>query len=347
MSTIVLTGGGTAGHVMAHVAILDKLKQTFDRVCYVGSDGIEKTLMQDKVDYFTIPVVKYNRKFDLNNLLIPKKLAHSVSVATSVLKELAPNVIFSKGGYVSLPVMIAAHRLKIPVITHESDFSLGLTNKLQAKKCDMVLTTFEETSEKLTNGVFVGSPIRTELFNQNKSEALKLFGFTNDKPVLLVFGGSLGSKKINEALDQALIDLLADFQVLHLCGKGNMTNRAIDKGYKRTEYVSDMAKAYSVCDLAVSRAGSNSCCELMALKIPTLFIPLSKKVSRGDQIQNAEYFFKRKMCHILYEENLTSNALVNEIRLLYNDSEGLKKAINNYKHTYANDTIIQILSRYK
>lgn len=347
MNTIVLTGGGTAGHVMAHLAILEKLKERFDKVYYIGSDGIEKSLMQNKVEYFTIPTVKYNRKFDLNNLLIPKKLSDSVAVAKSILAKLSPNVIFSKGGYVSLPVMIAGSKLKIPIITHESDFSLGLTNKLQAKKCDMVLTTFEETAEKLANGLFVGAPIRNELFKLNKQNALSRFGFTKDLPVLLVFGGSIGSKKINQALNESITDLLTDFQILHICGKGNMNNCAFVKGYKQIEYASDMATVYSACDLAVARAGSNSCCELMALKIPTLFIPLSKKVSRGDQLQNAQYFFKRKMCHVLPEEELSPDTLANAIRSLYRSSAELKKAISGYKNTYANDTIVQILSQYK
>lgn len=346
MGSIVLTGGGTAGHCIPHLAILPLIHDSFDNVCYIGSkNGIESRLMSGATDYFPISTVKFKRSLSPENLLIPFRLLKAVSEAKKILKEIKPNVVFSKGGFVSLPVCIAARRLKIPVVAHESDLSLGLTNKITAKWCDSVLTTFPETALSVKNGRFVGAPIREELFYADKAAALKKFNLSPSKPVLLVIGGSSGSLALNKAVQDNLVKLLGSYQVLHICGRGHMPSCKTVSGYRVVEFVSDMAAAYKACDFAVSRAGSNAACELIALKIPTLFVPLSKAASRGDQLENAEKFRAKKLCRVLYEENLESDFL-QEVNRLYDSREQILAAMKREPSIIGNRKIAEILKAY-
>ena len=302
-------------------------------------------LVQDKgLLYYPIQTVKLDRGEFIKNLKIPAKLVKGVFDAKKILSEIKPNVVFSKGGYVGLPVTIASYKLKIPVIVHESDLSLGLANKIASKFCDYTLTTFEKTASSVKNGKFVGAPIRDELFSISKNDALLYYGFNNDKPLLLITGGSQGAKYINELTLSCLDELLKTFNVLHLVGKNNL--KGVNKqGYKELEFT-DMKYAYNATDICISRAGSNTAFELMALKIPTLFIPLPKGASRGDQIENAKYFNEQGLCYYIMQENLNEKIFLEKINELFFNKEKIIKNLINKNITSGNKKIFEILSAY-
>ncbi len=346
MKTIILTGGGTAGHCTPHFALINMLKKHFDNIYYIGSEnGIEKTLVKEKnIPYYEIPTVKLKRSLTLQNLKIPFLLAKSVNSAKKILKELKPDVVFSKGGFVGLPVTIASKKLKIPVIIHESDLSVGLANKIASKFSVCTLTSFEETAKKVKNGVFVGSPVREELFLGNKEKSLKVYNLSKNKPTLLVVGGSSGATAINNAVVQNLDLLLEKFNVLHVVGKGNLTN-VFKNNYCQTEFT-NMKDAYAVADICISRAGSNTLFELISLKIPTLVIPLPTLESRGDQIENAEYFYKKGLIRYLPQENLTRKTLIYEIDKLYEQRNVIINKIINAKVSDGNKKICDIICKY-
>ncbi len=346
MKTIILTGGGTAGHVIPHFALLDLLKKQFDAVYYIGSTGgIEEKLVKEKgLPFYSISCVKLVRNSFTKNVSLPFKFIKSISDAKKLLKQLNPSVVFSKGGYVGLPVTIAASKLKIPVIVHESDLSIGLSNKIASKFAKHVLTSFEETATTLKNGVHVGSPIRKELFEIPKQSAICRFSFKSDKPVLLITGGSLGAKAINERVIDILPTLLKDFYVIHVVGKGNLSNFS-HPDYKEIEFA-EMKYCYSACDFAISRAGSNTAFELLSLKKPTLFIPLPKGNSRGDQVDNANYFLSKNLAKVLPQENLTPKTLLSAVYNLVKDKDCLIANMNKFKKVNATQKILEILTKY-
>ncbi|MBE5756447.1 MAG: UDP-N-acetylglucosamine--N-acetylmuramyl-(pentapeptide) pyrophosphoryl-undecaprenol N-acetylglucosamine transferase [Clostridiales bacterium] len=344
MNNIVLTGGGTGGHCIPNVALLPYLK-SFDNVYYIGSTPIEKNIaIKNGLTYFNVPSQKLVRSFTLKNLSIPFTIIKGIKESKEVLKKLKPKVVFSKGGYVSFPVVVAARSLKIPVVLHESDYSIGLANKLSFKFCDKILTAFPETAKTIKNAEFVGNPIRKFNLNKNQTIYKKQLGL-DDKPTILVIGGSLGSKKINEVILSSLENLLPHFNVLHIVGKNNATNIS-KKGYVQLEFLDDIEKAYSLADVAISRAGANTLFELCSLKIPTLFIPLSNKVSRGDQIENARYFANKNMALTLMEEDLTKENLTEKIFYLYKNRFTFVKNLESLDLLGANQKIANILSSY-
>lgn len=319
MLSIVLTGGGTAGHVIPCLNLLPDLKEKFDKIYYIGShDGIESELVKKAgVDFYPITCVKLKRKLTAENLTIPFKLAKGISDAKKLLKKLNPSIVFSKGGYVALPVVIAAHKLKIPVVSHESDITAGLANKIASRYSLLTLTSFLETAKEFKNGLHVGCPLKKDLDGYDKRLALKEFGFDGTKPVLLAFGGSLGSIKLNNAILSALQRLKINFDVLHVTGKKNYDKYYKSNSYTPLPYVDDMRKAYSVADVIVSRCGANSAFEILSLSKPVVFIPLSKKESRGDQVLNAEYFMKNGCSYLLNEELLTDKSLYFAVNAVY------------------------------
>ncbi len=341
MATIVLTGGGSAGHCTPHLAILPYIKNHFDKIYYIGSEtGIEKEIIKkEKIEYFSIPCAKFKRKICIDNLIMPFKVLSGISAAGKVLDKLKPNVIFSKGGYVSVPTVIAAKKRKIPIIAHESDYTVGLANKICSKYCEKVLTSFPETAETLRNGEFIGSPIRNTLYKATKKSALENFGFSGKKPVLLVTGGSLGAKAINEALREDLSTLLKNYDIIHICGKGNLIDSVNCSGYYQTEYMQRIENAFAAADICVTRAGSNACFELLSLKKPCVFIPLPKGVSRGDQVLNAAYFEKLGLATVLQQDEMTSKSLRYYIDSTYKNR---KKLLDNFKKHPINDKSRQI-----
>lgn len=330
MGTIVLTGGGSAGHCTPHLALLPYLKEYFDKIYYIGSkNGIEKDIIEkENIPYFSVPCIKFKRKITLDNLSIPFVLHDGIKKAGKIIDQIKPDVVFSKGGYVSLPTVIACKKRKIPVIAHESDYTVGLANRISANYCKKILTAFPETAKNIKNGEYIGAPIRRELFNASKEKALLSFGFDGKKPVLTVIGGSLGAKKINEALRKALDELLPKFDVIHLCGKGNVLDKNKCKGYFQAEYISNIEDVFSVTDVCVSRAGSNALFELMSLKIPCVIVPLPKGISRGDQLLNALYFEKLGLVSVLYQNALTPYSLINYVNSVYANRFNIQRNFN-------------------
>ena len=322
---IILTGGGTAGHVTPNLALVPFLKKAGYDILYVGShSGIEKELAQrEGLPYRAVSTGKLRRYPSVKNLTDAGRVIKGLSDAKKVIKEFKPDIIFSKGGFVSVPVVVAGKMRGVPVVIHESDMTPGLANKISIPFAKAVCVTFPETRSELpAKKAFVtGAPIRSELYAGDRTKGLDICGFDGNKPVLLVMGGSSGSVKINTCLIQGLPDLLPHFDVIHICGKGN---KSLDKrdGYTPFEYVTDdLPHIFAASDVIVSRAGSNSVCEIAALKKPNLLIPLSLKASRGDQIANAKSFLSRGFSEVLFEEELSLKTFAERIMSVYRERE--------------------------
>ncbi len=349
MSTVILTGGGTAGHCTPNVALIPYLKKDFDQIAYIGSkNGIEKNIVQKYgIPYYAVSSAKLSRSLTVKNLSIPFKVSSGIKQAEKILDELKPDVVFSKGGYVAIPVVIAAKKRKIPIVAHESDYSLGLANKITALFCQKLLTSFPHTAKTIKRGEYVGSPIRDELFKRSRKDGLSFFGFANEKPVLLVIGGSLGSRAINDALISALPDLLPRFNVIHVCGKGHLSQTPSLDGYKRYEYLNEIDLAYACADVCVGRSGANSLFEMMSLKLPCVLIPLPKGISRGDQVLNAEYFHRLGLAYLLEQENLTPDSLVYAVTSVYANRTNVRRRFEKNAVADANAAIARIIAGYK
>lgn len=349
MKRIVLTGGGTAGHVTPNIALLPRLKELGYDVHYIGSyTGIEKTLIEAcGVPYYGISSGKLRRYFDLKNFSDPFKVLKGFSEASKLLKQLQPDVVFSKGGFVSVPVVIAAGRKHIPVVIHESDMTPGLANKLSIPSASKVCCNFPETLSHLPKGkaVLSGSPIRQELLCGSREKALAFTGLSGKKPVLLIIGGSLGSVVVNEAVRSVLPELLKTFDIIHLCGKGKLdeTLTALN-GYVQYEYISEELKdLFALSDLVISRAGANSICEFLALKKPALLIPLSAAASRGDQILNAHSFEKQGFAAVLEEEALNGDSLLEALHQLWENRDSYIHAMEESSMGDAIETITALM----
>ena len=339
MKKIVFTGGGTAGHIMPNIALIEDLKGKAE-IFYIGSNGMEKNLIKD-IPFYEISSTKLKRSFSFSNFLIPFKLLKAIRESKKILKKIKPDVVFNKGGYVSLPVVFAAKSLKIKIISHESDMTMGLANRLCKNKSDFVCTSFENTAKGLKNGIFTGSPLRKEIFLGNKENAKKLFSNHVKRPTILIVGGSLGSKVINETVVKAL-DGLAEYNIIHLVGKNNKKNIKKDN-YVELEFTNNIGDLYALCDIVISRAGSNVINELLALNKPNILIPLSKKASRGDQILNANYFKKKGYSKVILEEDLTALSLIKSIENLLKNKEKYIKNMQKSGVKLANQKIIELL----
>ncbi len=320
---IVLTGGGTAGHVTPNIALLPRLKELGYEISYIGSyEGIEKKLITDfDIPYYGIATGKFRRYLDIKNLTDPFRVIKGFGEARKYLKKINPDIIFSKGGFVSVPVIRAAATLHIPCIIHESDMTPGLANKLCIPVAEKVCCNFPETMSYLPKekAVLTGSPIREELTKGDKVAALDMCGFTANKPVILVIGGSLGAASINRAVRDALPKLLTDFQVVHICGKEKIDNMLLHtEGYIQFEYVkAELKDLFALADVVISRAGANSICELLALKKPNLLIPLPAGSSRGDQILNAKSFEAQGYSMVIDDDDLSPDLLTEKVTELY------------------------------
>ena len=350
MKTILLTGGGTAGHVTPNIALIPSLKDLGYDIQYVGSyEGIEKSLMEDiGIPYHAISSGKLRRYFSLRNFTDPFRVLKGFSQANKLIRKLRPDVVFSKGGFVSVPVVIAAGRNHVPVIIHESDMTPGLANKLCFRSARKICCNFPETVPLLPadKAVLSGSPIRKELLSGNTDAGRSFTGFTDDKPVIMVIGGSLGAANVNTAIRNILPRLLEKYNVIHLTGKGKADASLNDtKGYRQYEYIKDELKdLFALSDIVISRAGANAICELLALKKPNILIPLPSGSSRGDQLLNAESFKKQGYSMVLTEDKLTDELLLNMIDELYNDRD---KYINAMSASTQNDAINTIISLIK
>lgn len=352
MKKIVLTGGGTAGHVTPNIALIPRLREMDYEIHYFGSyDGIEKKLIADfDIPYFGVATGKFRRYFDPKNFSDPFRVIKGYSEAKKKLKEIKPDVVFSKGGFVSVPVVRAAASLGIPCIIHESDMTPGLANKLCIPVATKVCCNFPETMKLLPEGkaVLTGSPIREELTKGNKVAAYDLCGFTANKPVIMVIGGSLGSAAINQTVRQALPKLLEDFQVVHLCGKEKIDNLLLRvEGYKQFEYLkAELKDVFAMADVVISRAGANAICELLALKKPNILIPLPAASSRGDQLLNAKSFSEQGYSIVIDEDDLTENLLVEKVHELYFTKQTYIDAMNRSHQLSSIDTILKLIKEY-
>lgn len=349
---IVLTGGGTAGHVTPNLALLPHLQNKGYEISYIGSyDGIEKKLIADyEIPYYGISTGKLRRYFDPKNFTDPFRVIKGFSEAKKILKEIKPDVIFSKGGFVSVPVVRAAAALKIPCIIHESDMTPGLANKLCIPVAKKVCCNFPETLNHLPKekAVLTGSPIREELSKGNKLAAYEVCGFTANKPVIMVIGGSLGSMAINKAVREALPSLLHDFQVVHICGKEKIDNLLLTtKGYHQFEYLkAELKDIFAMADVVISRAGANAICEILALKKPNLLIPLPAGSSRGDQILNAASFEAQGYSMVISEDDLSKELLVEKVQELYCNRNTYIQAMENSEQSDSIKTIMGLIEEF-
>ena len=349
---IIMTGGGTAGHVTPNLALVPKLKEKGFEIKYIGSyEGIEKEIIGDAgIPYFAISSAKLRRYFDMKNFTDPFKVMKGIVQANKILSKEKPDVIFSKGGFVAVPVVIAASMKKIPVVSHESDLTPGLANKLSAPFCDKLCVTFRESLNYIKDGKgeLTGTPIREEILKGSRITGKKICNFNNDKEVILVIGGSLGAKSINDEVRYHIHEILKDFNIIHICGKGNL-DKSLEEldGYKQFEYVKeDLPHLLQYADFVISRAGANVIFELLALRKPTLLIPLSKKSSRGDQILNANSFAKEGYSLVLDEdEMMEKHNLLERLFELRSKKSELIKNMTNSEMKNGVDAILNVIMK--
>jgi len=349
---IILTGGGTAGHVTPNIALLPKLKENDYIIEYIGTaEGIEKKLIEKQnIKYHVISSGKFRRYFDIKNFTDPFKVIKGIWQASDIIKKEKPDLVFSKGGFVSVPVVIGAFLNKVPVIIHESDMTPGLANKLSIPYSSKVCVTFPETLKyvKKNKAVLTGSPIREEILNGSRIQGAKLCNFEDKKPVLLIIGGSLGSKAINEIVRENINVLLEAYNIIHICGKRNIDMTLLNKkNYVQFEYVNaELPDLFAYSDIIISRAGANVIFELLALKKPNLLIPLPAKSSRGDQILNANSFEKNGFSVVLQEENLKEGLLLEKLNYLFKNKNAFIKNMNSSTLNNGVSKIIDLIKKY-
>lgn len=344
-----MTGGGSAGHVTPNLALIPKLKEAGYEIEYIGTaNGIERKIIeQHNIKYHIISSGKLRRYFDLKNFTDPFRVIKGIKQAYDIIKKEKPNIVFSKGGFVAVPVVLGAYLNKVPVIAHESDITPGLANKLSTPYCTKICVTFPESLKKLNKNkaVLTGTPIRKELLEGSKIIGLKICGFYDNKPVLLVIGGSLGAKAINDAVRRNIDKLLQNYNIIHICGKNNVDDKyKLKNGYRQFEYVNEeLPHLMAVADVVISRAGANSIFELLALKKPSLLIPLSAKSSRGDQILNAASFERSGFSMVLKEEDLNDSSLLAKLEELYRNREKYIKNMSGSKYNNGVETIVNLI----
>lgn len=346
---ITFTGGGTAGHVIVNLALIPYFIENGWKIDYIGSkSGIERELIEpiEEITYYPISTGKLRRYMSVENMKDPFRVLKGIGEAWNIIRKTKPHVVFSKGGFVSVPVVIAARLRRVPTIIHESDLSPGLANKIAVPFARKVLTTFPETVQYINKkkALHIGPIIRAELFEGDKETGYALTKMTNKKKTLLVMGGSSGSEKINAALRKVLPQLLEKLQVIHICGKGNIDETVQYDGYVQFEYVHEELKdIFSITDFVLSRAGANAIFELLALQIPMLLIPLSLGASRGDQIENAKSFYKKGIAHVLFEEYMTSDSLIEAIKHLLHEEFTLRENMKNHYTAASREKVIDLI----
>ncbi|MEK8129723.1 undecaprenyldiphospho-muramoylpentapeptide beta-N-acetylglucosaminyltransferase [Paenibacillus filicis] len=353
MTKIVFTGGGTAGHVTPNLALMTRLRERGWEMAYIGSrDGIEREIIDHEgIPFHHIASGKLRRYFDLKNLKDPFRVLQGVGQAYGLLRRLRPHIVFSKGGFVSVPVIVASRMLGIPVISHESDLTPGLANRISMPFVSRICVTFPETLTHVSSakGECTGLPIRQQMLQGKASRGISLCDFHTQKPILFIMGGSLGAQRINQAIRSSLDSLLQRYQIIHICGKGHVDESLSGvRGYRQFEYVKDELPELLACaDLVVSRAGSTSIFEFLALQKPMLLIPLSRQASRGDQILNAESFARQGYAHVLQEEELTPEALEQELSALQADADAMKLRMAANPYGNGTDSIVSLIERFK
>lgn len=320
MKKIVLTGGGTAGHVTPNIALLPYLRNAGFEIHYIGTaNGIERQLIKkENISYHQISAGKLRRYFDLKNFTDLFRIAAGFFQALLIIAKIKPDIVFSKGGFVACPVVWVSWLLRKPIIIHESDMTPGLANKLCIPFARKICYSFPETKKHLPKdkGVHSGLPVRESIFSGDREEGKRLCGFLDNKPVILVICGSQGSQIINKVVRESLPTLLPDFNICHICGKGGTTEN--QPGYHQFEYVNEeLPHLFALSDIAISRSGATTLFELLALAKPALLIPLATNASRGDQILNANSFESQGFSKLLNQDQLSKDTLIRQIKLVY------------------------------
>ncbi len=344
MKTIVFTGGGTAGHVTPNLALIERLDKADWDIHYIGTrDSIEQELTADAgVTYHAVSSGKLRRYLSFRNVTDAFRVVRGLFEARREIKRIAPDVLFSKGGYVSVPVVMAA-KGKCPIVAHECDYTPGLANRITARFADTVCVSFPDTLRyvKGGKGVLTGTPIRAALFTGDRARALRFTGLSGEKPVLLCMGGSLGALTVNETLRAALPRLLERFDVIHLCGRGKVDPSAARAGYVQYDYIKEeLPDLLTLADVALSRAGANAVFELLALHKPAVLVPLTKGSTRGDQILNAQYFEKSGFALHLPQENLTVETLSEAVARVYDGREAYIRAMEQAQNANGTDAVL-------
>ncbi|MEB5792116.1 undecaprenyldiphospho-muramoylpentapeptide beta-N-acetylglucosaminyltransferase [Staphylococcus hominis] len=346
MSKIAFTGGGTVGHVSVNLSLIPTALEKGHQVFYIGSkNGIEREMIESQlsnIKYYPISSGKLRRYLSFENAKDVFKVLKGILDARRVLKKEKPDLLFSKGGFVSVPVVIAARSLNIPTIIHESDLTPGLANKISLKFSKKIYTTFEDTLKYLPKDKadFVGATIREDLKEGNQQKGYEITGFDSDKKVLLVMGGSLGSKKLNDIIRENLEALLHDYQIIHLTGHGLVDESYKQKGYIQYEFVKEeLTHLLSITDTVVSRAGSNAIYEFLTLRIPMLLIPLGLDQSRGDQIDNAKYFESKGYGKMIPEDQLTQFKLLEQLKQIESHRNDITHQMESYKESYTKEDL--------
>ena len=348
-----MVGGGTAGHVLPTIPIIEKLKQSDCMVFFIGTrSGLEEELLEGvDVDFIPIPTGKLRRYFSIKNVVDFFGFCFGVVYSLFLIAKIKPEVIFSKGGFVALPVVLAGWMLRVPILAHESDRTPGLANRISMRFLSTYCTSFPSADSfpKNFRHVHTGSPLRAEIENGDVARGKEVLSYVDKKPILVVTGGSLGSKIINQNVRAVLDELLLSFNVLHVCGQGNLM--PISKnGYKQIEYVSEnWGHILAAADLVITRAGANALFELLAIRKVCIFIPLSKKVSRGDQIDNSHYVIENNFGKVLFEDSLTSESLLEAISSTYRARELFSQSLENFRpldaSTIIYDEILDLVAR--
>lgn len=346
MSKIAFTGGGTVGHVSVNLSLIPTALEKGHQVFYIGSkNGIEREMIESQlsnIKYYPISSGKLRRYLSFENAKDVFKVLKGILDVRRVLKKEKPDLLFSKGGFVSVPVVIAARSLNIPTIIHESDLTPGLANKISLKFSKKIYTTFEDTLKYLPKDKadFVGATIREDLKEGNQQKGYEITGFDSDKKVLLVMGGSLGSKKLNDIIRENLEALLHDYQIIHLTGHGLVDESYKQKGYIQYEFVKEeLTHLLSITDTVVSRAGSNAIYEFLTLRIPMLLIPLGLDQSRGDQIDNAKYFESKGYGKMIPEDQLTQFKLLEQLKQIESHRNDITHQMESYKESYTKEDL--------
>ena len=346
---IVLTGGGTAGHVTPHLSLIPRLREMGYEIHYIGTEnGIERQMMErfPDITYHAVKSGKLRRYFSLQNFTDPFRVIWGALQSVGLMLKLRPDVVFSKGGFVSVPVVAGAWLCRVPAVCHESDLTPGLANRICSKFATKVAATFPECAKALGDkGVLTGTPLRPELFKGSRAAGLALAGFDGSKPVLLMTGGSLGAQSVNKCLREALPNLLAHMDVLHLCGKGNLDESLMNTpGYCQKEFLSEeMPDALAVADLVLSRAGSNTLSELLVLHKPMLLVPYPLGASRGDQIENARSYARQGLARVLMQEDMTPETMTEGLLRLLEEKDELKKVLEGYPVQDGTEPVLKLI----
>jgi UDP-N-acetylglucosamine--N-acetylmuramyl-(pentapeptide) pyrophosphoryl-undecaprenol N-acetylglucosamine transferase len=336
MKTIVLTGGGTGGHIIPNISLLPHLKKHFSKIYYIGTNGLEKELISREkgVTFVEIKAHKLDRKNKLKNVVLPFQVLKNACACKKILKTIKPDVIFSKGGFVSVPVCIAGKMCHIPIVSHESDMTLGRANRLIYKLSSKFCTSFDITAKNLKKGVFTGSPIREQLKNGNKQTGYAITNLDPARPTIMFTGGSTGASDLNDMTQKILPVIIKKYNVIHLTGKNKMNRSFKLKNYCQMEFCPNIEHLFAISDVVVSRAGSNAIYELLFLKKPMLLIPLPKGISRGDQVDNAKYFEANHFATVIEQKDLTEKRLIDAIDKLFENEKKIAETLASSNQKY-------------